>query len=82
MELLEYNIGTAARAFSTTRGGGSGNYGGFNITHYCGDYMHHVAHCRALLCSELGITDDRLVLPRQTHGCEVLNIDAAFINAS
>lgn len=37
MKILEYNIGTGARAFSTMRGGGSGNYGGFNITHYCGD---------------------------------------------
>lgn len=37
IKLLEYKIGTGARAFSTMRGEGSGNYDGFNITHYCGD---------------------------------------------
>lgn len=81
MEQLKYNIHPRVTAFSTKRGG-AGQYGGFNITHYCGDTAEHVAHCRALLCRELGITDDRLVLPRQTHGCEVLNIDAAFMNDS
>lgn len=79
MRILEYNIGTGARAFSTMRGGGSGNYGGFNITHYCGDAPEHVAACREELCRMLGITDSRLLLPRQTHGCEVLCIDTAFM---
>ena len=79
MRILEYNIGTGARAFSTMRGGGSGNYGGFNITHYCGDAPEHVAACREELCRMLGITDSRLLLPRQTHGSEVLCIDTAFM---
>ena len=79
MKILEYNIGTGARAFSTMRGGGSGNYEGFNITHYCGDAPEHVAACREELCDMLGITDSRLLLPRQTHGCEVLCIDSAFM---
>ena len=81
MEQLKYNIHPGVTAFSTKRSG-AGKYGGFNITHYCGDTAQHVAHCRTELCRELGITDDRLVLPRQTHGCEVLNIDAAFLSES
>ena len=79
MELLEYNIGNGARAFSTMRGGGSGNYGGFNITHYCGDEPSHVAACRKELCCVLGITDANLVLPRQTHSDKVACIDAALM---
>ena len=79
MELLEYNIGNGARAFSTKRGEGSGNYGGFNITHYCGDTTGHVVECRRMLCHELGINDNRLILPRQTHGSETLVIDKEFL---
>ena len=79
MILLEYNIGTGARAFSTMRGGGSGNYGGFNITHYCGDSPEHVSECRNELCALLGINDTNLILPHQTHGNEVLCIDDSFM---
>ena len=79
MELQEYNIGTGARAFSTKRGEGSGNYAGFNITHYCGDTAEHVTECRSELCKEFGITDDKLILPRQTHGCSILCIDNGHI---
>lgn len=82
MELLEYNIGTGARAFSTMRGGGSGNYGGFNITHYCGDTGQHVMECRKLLCRELGIGDESLLLPKQTHGDCIAHIDRAFMQLS
>ena len=79
MELLEYNIETGARAFSTERGEGSGNYAGFNITHYCGDTAEHVTECRSELCKELGITDNKLILPRQTHGCGILCIDNGLL---
>lgn len=81
MELLEYNIGEGVRAFSTKRGGGvsSDAYADFNITHYCGDDAVCVAENRRLLCKELNITDDRLILPRQIHGCEVLCVDETFI---
>ena len=79
MLLKEYVIGTNARAFSTMRGEGSGNYGGFNITHYCGDTAEHVKECRMLLCNELGIEDCNLVLPRQTHGDRIIAIDDIFM---
>ena len=79
MKMLEYNMGDSIRAFSTMRGEGPGCYGGFNITHYCGDSRQHVAACRSELCSYLGIDDSRLILPRQTHGCGTIFIDAEFM---
>lgn len=78
MELTKYNINPHVTAFSTMRGG-AGTYGGFNITHYCGDSEEHVAECRTQLCKELNIDDCRLILPRQTHGCKVLHIDNSFV---
>ena len=79
MEILEYNIGNGARAFSTKRGEGSGNYSGFNITHYCGDSAEHVAECRKMLCRELGIKNNRLILPHQTHGSKTIVVDKEFL---
>ena len=71
MNLLEYQFHGACppRAFSTQRkvGVGEGAYDSFNVTHYCGDSAENVRANRHILCAELGITDDCLVLPRQTH---------------
>lgn len=78
-KLLEYNTKETVLAFSTYRGEGTGSYGGFNITHYCGDTELHVQQCREELCKELGIDDNHLILPRQTHGDRVLAIDCAFM---
>ena len=82
MKLLEYNTSENIRAFSTYRGEGSGNYDGFNITHYCGDTEGHVAECRLELCKLLGIEDKDLILPRQTHGNKVICIDREFTEQS
>ena len=81
-QLLEYRLHPSVRAFSTKRAGGAGQgaYSSFNITHYCGDTPENVAFNRALLCRELQIDDSHLILPRQTHGIEVLQIDAAFLS--
>lgn len=79
MRLLEYKTDKNIRAFSTYRGEGSGNYASFNITDYCGDTAEHVAECRELLCRHLGISDDALLLPRQTHGCGIICIDSRFM---
>lgn len=94
MKLLGYRTNDAVCAFSTYRsiehaqaaGGNAiehaqaacGPYEGFNITHYCGDTPEHVAACRAQLCAHLGIDDNRLLLPRQTHSNKVVVIDNAF----
>ena len=78
-KLLEYNTKETVLAFSTYRGEGTGSYEGFNITHYCGDTPLHVEQCREELCRELGIDDNHLILPRQTHGDRVLAIDSAMM---
>ena len=77
-------MGEGVRAFSTTREGGVGigAYAGFNITHYCGDEAGAVVQARSTLRNELGISIDRLIVPRQTHSSEVLCIDDAFLALS
>ena len=82
MKLLEYNTSYNIRAFSTYRGKGSDNYAEFNITHYCGDTEEHIAKCRLELCKELGIKDNCLILPRQTHDNKVICIDREFTEQS
>ena len=80
--LLEYQMSPAVRAFSTQRtanGPANGPYANFNITHYCGDDADHVAASRRGLCHSLGIAENRLFLPHQTHGTEVVQIDNAFL---
>ena len=81
MELLKYNTPTEITAFSTKRAGGvgRGTYSSFNITHYCGDSHQNVTANRALLCSHLKITDTQLILPHQTHGTDILEINKDFL---
>lgn len=80
-QLLEYHLAPGVRAFSTLRGGGcsEGVYASFNVNAFCGDRPEHVAANREALCRELGIGVDRLILPRQTHGCRVLAVDEALL---
>ncbi len=78
-KLLEYSTRETVLAFSTYRGDGTGSYGGFNITHYCGDTALHVEQCREELCRDLGIDDSHLILPRQTHGDKTVIIDEEFL---
>ena len=80
MELLEYSLSDDVVVFSTKRGEPQGNYGEFNITHYCGDAEEHVKHCRVELCNKLGISDNALILPRQTHESNILNIEDSFFS--
>ncbi len=82
MKFLEYDINNGVLAFSTMRGEGPGNYGGFNITPYCGDSPRHVEMCRASLCAQLGIADSQLILPYQTHSDKVAVIDSHFLQLS
>lgn len=71
-------------AFSTTRHGGcgSGAYASFNCTPYTGDDAAVVKANQTTLCEELGICEEHLVIPYQTHSCNVLPIDAAFMQLS
>lgn len=81
--LLEYPICPGFRAFSTMRqgGAGTGTYASMNITHYCDDDPQTVAENRRRLCSVLGIPDQRLFLPRQTHGTRRILIDKDFLQS-
>lgn len=82
MELLKYNTPTEITAFSTKRAGGvgQGTYSSFNITHYCGDSHQNVTANRTLLCNHLKINDTQLILPHQTHGTDILEIDKKFLS--
>lgn len=81
-QLHFYNMAADIVAFSTTRQGGfsTGHYAAFNINRYCGDSEAHVAMNRRALCQQLAISDERLVMPHQTHETHVLRIDQTFFN--
>lgn len=81
MELLTYTLSPLVLAFSTRRGGGvsQGNYASFNANAYCGDNPEAVRANRELLARELSLPTDRFIIPRQTHGARVGNIDTAFL---
>lgn len=84
VECLNYDMGEWLTAFSTMRKSGvsHGAYSAFNITHYCGDDSDCVRENRALLCDKLKISDDRLILPRQTHGVDCCCVDDSFLRLS
>ena len=73
-----------ATAFSTTRHGGcgSGAYGSFNCTPYTGDELSVVLANQEQLCKLVGITTEQLIVPYQTHSCNVLIVDEAFMQLS
>lgn len=79
--LLHYHLTPDVIAFSSTRKGGcsTGAYGEFNINGYCGDDAQHIARNREALCRLLSITDDRLIMPHQTHTTCVASIDEVFL---
>lgn len=81
--LLDYHLGNDVIAFSSTRDGGesTGLYSQFNITHYCGDDPQHVLRNRQLLCTQLGIHDNCLLLPHQTHSDHVRCINDEFLKS-
>ena len=71
-------------AVSTTRHGGrgSGAYGTFNCTPYTGDELGVVLANQELLCRLVGVTAERLIIPYQTHSCNVMIIDESFMQLS
>ena len=79
-ELLTYDLGQGACAFSTARRGGysEGAYASFNANAYCGDDERMVRLNRDLLCESLGLETSRLIIPHQIHGARVRRIDEAF----
>ncbi len=50
-------------------------YSGFSICHYVGDSEQHIAECRSSLRYCLGIDENHLIVPRQTHSINIVVID-------
>lgn len=75
--LFHYTVSPSIVAFSTTRISPfypsfeeirqMGNYAAFNVTSYCHDRPERVRNNRTWLCKQLGITEDRLIMPHQEH---------------
>jgi hypothetical protein len=67
-------------AFSTMRGDADGRnaYSGVNLCDYVGDDALRVLDARLTLAMQLGVDLDDLVMPRQTHSCNVAIIDERF----
>lgn len=84
VSLVEYDLGEGVKAFSTLRGDSiaEDGYSGFNITHYCGDKTENIRKNRGVLCNKLGINDEHLLLPRQTHGTCVRSVRDTFFKLS
>lgn len=83
--LTYYDVAPGVVAFSSTRRGGygTGRYGGFNVNRWCGDDPVTVGRNHRLLCEELGLaSDDRLVIPHQTHGTAVFEVSEDFLAVS
>lgn len=82
--LHRYPTPQGITAFSTTRHGGvgSGTYGEFNITDYCGDAPQAVAANLLALAEALQLPPARIVLPHQTHGTVVRQVAEDFFALS
>lgn len=83
-QLTYYDISPDTTAFSTTRHGGhsTGNYAELNINRYCGDNSEDIEKNLEDLCRELGVDKERVIMPHQTHGTEVMQIGADFLSLS
>lgn len=78
---LCYDMGDGVMAFSTTRHGGVGEgaYASFNINEYCGDTTEAISANRSILAAYLGISDDHILMPHQTHGVNTRIVDSELI---
>lgn len=77
---MRHDLHSDVSAFSTTRQGGIsvGEYSTFNINPFVGDDPLHVASNLLTLAVEVGVAQERIVLPHQVHGVRVLRIDETF----
>lgn len=79
--ILKYSISPEIEVFSTLRNGAGiseGTYSSFNISPYCNDNKQNVKVNLSILSSILGIPEERIVLPHQTHGCQYKTITENF----
>ena len=70
--------------FCTDRKGGVsvGNYASFNLSPFSGDNPENVNKNKEILCKQLGIDAEKLIIPYQTHGTKTLEIDDSFFKFS
>lgn len=80
---IDLNLPPGAIAFSTLRDTESAEnpYSGFSICHYTADAEAHIAECRTGLCIALGVKEENVVVPRQTHSVNVAVIDSTPVEA-
>ena len=66
--------------FCTTREGGVsvGNYASLNLSPFSGDDYANFKANQIKLGEELGIDSNKIIIPYQTHGTEIKEIDNAF----
>ena len=75
--MQEIDVAPGVKAYFTSRGDVTYSpYSSFNVCHYVGDDIRHVSECRSRLCERLGISGDRLIVPRQTHSVNCAVIDS------
>jgi YfiH family protein len=70
--------------FCTDRQGGvsMGNYASFNISPFSGDNPENANKNKEILCKQLGIDVEKLIIPYQTHGTKILEINDLFFQLS
>jgi YfiH family protein len=70
--------------FCTSRQGGVsvGNYASFNLSPFTGDDESDFAENKRLLCNRLDINPACLIIPFQTHGSEIREINEEFLRLS
>ena len=73
---MQHRLAPHIKCFSTERGtvDVTNPYSGFNANPFYGDTSEHVDQCQQELCDSLGITSEKLIIPRQVHGTKVLDI--------
>jgi YfiH family protein len=59
-----------------------GNYASFNLSPFSGDNPEDFNKNKKIFCRKFGIEPDKLIIPFQTHGTEIREIDEAFFQLS
>jgi hypothetical protein len=85
--VITYNLldrHTEIAHFCTSREGGVsvGNYASFNLSPFSGDNELSFGENKQILCDKLGIDSKRLIIPYQTHGSEIREINETFLDLS
>lgn len=68
------NAGPGVVAATTWRGdsiNAADNYSGFSLCHYTGDAPDHYESCRRRLARWCGVSQEFIIVPRQTHSTDV-----------